>query len=96
MWQNSTTQNVTKIKLWQNSNCDKTHIVPKLQNSKCENSNCDQTQFKKINYDKSQLKKNKQVLERKFWHLDNQWDVLWAAFCNSPNVFTLHCYRGLY
>ena len=33
---------------------------------------------------KTTLKKGLLVL--KFWHLDNRWDVLWAAFCNSCYV----------
>ena len=29
----------------------------------------------------------KGLLVRTFWHLDNRWDVLWAAFCDSRDVF---------
>ena len=27
-------------------------------------------------------KTSKSLLVRTTWHLDNQWDVLWAVFCN--------------
>ena len=71
LWQNSKNQKMTKLKLWQNSSCDKTQIVIKLKlwqtlscdktqivtaqivkkkkinNLKCDNSNCDKTQYLK-------------------------------------------------
>ena len=74
--------NVTIIKLWQNSNCDKT-----------KNTNCDKTNKLKL-WQKEQINWGKfwQILIyetnlkeyfiRTTWHLDNRWDVLWAAFCN--------------
>ena len=51
LWQNSKkskddkTQTMTKLKLWQNSNCDKTQIVTNLklrQNSNRDSSNCEE------------------------------------------------------
>ena len=87
------TQIVTKLKLWQNSKCDKSQIVTEF-----ENLNCNKTQklklWQNLKYGKSQFKKKKKkknfknvFLVRTFWHLDNRWDVLWAAFCDSHNVF---------
>ena len=44
-----------------------------------------------LKYDKSWFMKKKKKLKgslvRTFWHLDNWWDVLWAAFCNSHDVW---------
>ena len=89
------TQIVTKLKLWEktqklkcdNSECDKTRELKLWQ---LKNSNYDKT-LKKSNWDKSQFMNTKKKLEkallvRTFWHLDNRWDVLWAAFCDSHNV----------
>ena len=118
IYQNSITHIVTKVKMWQNSSCDKTQIVTKpklIQKSNCEeknikslfdktqiktklkNSNCDQTQklklWQNLKYDNSQLLKKKHSkghLVRTFWHLDNQWDVFWAAFWNPRDVFHQH------
>ena len=62
---NNTKKPQTVIKL-KNSNCDKAHIqnVTKLKNSSSDNLTSD--------------KKNS-LLVRKTWHLNNQWDVLFAA-----------------
>ena len=96
LWQNSNydkTQIVIKVKLWPHSNYDKTPIVrgknlnvTKLklwQNSriqivtKLKTSNCNKT------WNMTNL--NLSLLVTTFWHLDNRWDVLWAAFCNFHN-----------
>ena len=90
LWCNSKTQMVIKlkkIKFWWSS---KTQIVMKLKNS-----NCDKTQklklWQNLNFTKSRFIKKKiflrGLLVKTFWHLDNWWDVLWATFCDSRNVF---------
>ena len=88
-------QIVTKLK---NSSCYKTQkfqIMTKLQKPNCNkaqklklwhnlkiqiatilNSNCDKTQ--KLKW----WQNSKLSLVRTTWHLDNQWDLLWAAFSN--------------
>ena len=51
--------------------------------------------FKKSNCDKSQKLKlwQNSIYDESFkeslvtWHLDNQWDVLWAAFCDLAMFF---------
>ena len=99
-WQNSKTRIVTKLKnsncdKTQNSNCDKNQKLKLRQNS---NSNCDNsksqimTKLKNFNCDKTQFMKNlyKSLLVRTIWHLNNGWDVLWAAFCDSGDVFSYH------
>ena len=79
--------------------------MTKLKNLKMlPNSNCDKTQkFKlwpnfsqivtKLELYKSQFVRRKTnlkgLLVRKFWHLDNGCDVLWAAFCDSRDVLIL-------
>ena len=104
------TQSVTKLRVWQNSECDKTQSVTKLENSnydKTQKLKLWQNLKKKIKlgrklkYDKSHFMKTKKkfkwFLERPFWHLDNLWDFLWAAFCDSRNVFLdvfLRCLPG--
>ena len=95
------TQIVTSLKLWvknQKLKCDKTWIVTKLENSNYDNSKTKiVTKIHKLKlgqdleYDKSQFMKTKKKLQksllvRTYWHLDNWWDVLWAAFCDSRNV----------
>ena len=70
--QNSKTQIVTKLKLWQKSNCEKKSITQNV--TKLKNSNCHKTQ-------------KLELWHRTFWHLDNLWDDLWTAFCDSANVF---------
>ena len=74
------TQNVTKLKLWQNlktQNCDKSQKLKLWQN---------------LNYDKSPFMKRKEnftgFLARTFGHLNNRWEVLWAAFYNFCEVFS--------
>ena len=90
---NSKTQILTKLKFWQNSNCEK-----KINNSKCEGKKLKLGQNSKLklwqnlNYDKSQFMRRKKqnlkgFLVGTFWHLDNRWDALWAAFCVFCNVF---------
>ena len=84
----SKTQIVTKLK---NSNSDKTQIL-KL----CQNSNCDKTQKLKLwQNSKTQIvtklkisncDKTQKVVIGTTWHLNNRWDVLGAAFCDSCNV----------
>ena len=72
-WQNSRIQIMTKLK---NSNCDKTKknwVLTKTWNT--------------TNINFCRRKKTLDGSVRTFWHLDNQWDALWAAFCNSFNVF---------
>ena len=93
LWHNSYCDKKLK-----NSKCDKTQMVTKLENSKD-----DKTQKIKLwqnsktwivtkleiwqilMYEGKKLKKD--LLVRTYWHLDNQWDVLWAAFCDSRDVF---------
>ena len=88
---NSKTQNVT------------TQIATKLNNSKRDNSNCDKLKnsnserekLKNSNYDKTWIMKNLNLWEEKNLKrvlLDNRWDVLWAAFCDSRDVFTSSVY----
>ena len=86
-------QKKKKSKLWHKSitqTMKKNQIVTKKNH---ENSICDNSQKLKLwwylNYDKFQLMQRmffNDILIRTFWHLDNQWDVLWASFCNSCNV----------
>ena len=101
LWQKSNcykTSIVTKLQLLQNSKCDKTQIVTKLKNSNCDKTKKNQiaTKLKNLNCDETKIMSNINwwqkilligLLVRTFWHLDNRWDVLWAAFCNSRNVF---------
>ena len=70
------TQNVTKLKLLQNSK-------PKLwQNSKIQIVT--KLELWKISiYEKKPIQRC--LLIRPFWHIDNQWDGVWAGFCNSRN-----------
>ena len=68
---NSNFDKTQKLKLWQNL---KTKIGTKLEI--CKNLNL---------WRPKKLKKG--LLVRTFWHLDNRWDVLWAAFCDSRDVF---------
>ena len=79
--------NVTKLGLWQNS---RTQIMTtqkslwlnfKKKLELGQNFKCKKTQFMKT----KKLKKG--LLARIFWHLDNRWDALWAAFCDSRDVF---------
>ena len=86
LWQKSITQNVTKLKLWQNL---KTQIMTKLKisnSNKTQNSNFDKTLIMR-NLD---LWKEKKTLKLSFskntWYLDNQWEVLGAAFFKSCGV----------
>ena len=75
---NSNWFKIHKLKLWQNS---KTQVVTsqKVKLTKLKkNSNCDKTQFL------TNLLKS--LLVKTTWHLDNKWDVLWAAFCDSWDV----------
>ena len=74
------TQIVAKLNLWQNSN---TQTLTKLKNQIVKN--CIMTNLSL----REEEKIIKSVLERTFWHLVNRWDVLWAAFCNSCDVFKL-------
>ena len=98
LWWKSKTQIVTKLPIsnceeeknsrhwmWQNLHCDKT-----------KKTNCDKTKklklWQNLNYEKEE-KIKKVLLVRTFWHLDNQWYVLCAAFCDSRDVsrLFLHC-----
>ena len=84
---------IQKLKMWQNSYCEKNNLRTQIM-TKLKYSVCDKTQrtklwqnFKNI---KSQFNKKKllrDLLVRTFWHLNHRWNVLWAAFCNSCNVF---------
>ena len=84
---------MTKFK---NSNCYKTQNLKMWQNS-----NCDKIQ-KKFNFYKTWIVTNlnlwkekktlNSLLVRTFWHLDNWWEVLWAAFCDSRYGWT---WKGL-
>ena len=82
------TQNVKKLKLWQNS---RSQIVKK----KLKNSNIDKTwNLTNLNF-RRRKKLLTGLLVSTFLHLDNQWYVLWAAFCDSRDVFffnALVCY----
>ena len=62
---------VTKLKTLNVKN-SKTQVVTKLLLWKM--SMCEEEKIKKG------------LLLRTFWHLDNRWDVLWAAFCDSRDV----------
>ena len=66
-----------KLNLWQNS---KTKFVTKLKNS-----NCGKTWIM-TNLKSCQKNALKGFLVTTFWHLDNQWDILWTANCNSCDV----------
>ena len=96
MWQKSKTQNLTKLEnskrdKTQNTNCDKTRKLKMWQNSKLKivktqknqlvtnliNWNCDQSPIQKILNFKTLIS----LLVRITWQLNNQWDVLCAAFC---------------
>ena len=86
------TQIVIKLKIC-NSNCDQT------KNSNCEKTQ--KLNLWKKNYKTQIMTKlklwqisifnkkyfKKSLLVRTFWHLDNPWYVLWAAFRDSCNVF---------
>ena len=88
MWR---TQIVTKLK---NSKCDKTQKF-KLHRKKLNNSNCDKTAtIRNLNICGGK-KPKKGPLVRTFWHLANQWYVLWAAFCDCRNVFVLGAWRSV-
>ena len=102
--QNSKTQIVTKLKTWReknsNSKCAKTQIettqkIKLWHNSKNQimtklrNSNCDKT-WNMIILRLWRKKLQNNLLVRTFWHFDNQWDVLLAAFCNSRDVLLLN------
>ena len=71
------TQIVSKLK---NSNFYKTQIVTKLNNSKLDRNKL----WQNLSYYKSELMRKttlKGSFSKTFWHLDNRWDVLWAASC---------------
>ena len=70
--------------------------------TKLKISNWDKTQtlkwWQNLNKDKSQFmrrkkKKSNGFFSKNIWHLDNRWDVLWAAFCDSCNVFDCTCVK---
>ena len=82
--QNSNTQIVTKLKFWQNLNCDKTLTVTRLnlwQNLKQKISNCDNLKQHKLwqNWKAQIIIKrtidDKSLLSITTWHLDNRWDL---------------------
>ena len=96
----------SKCNKTQNSNYDETQIMTKLNYSKCDQNQIvtklKNYNFYKaflllwqnLNYDKSLLmrikKKYEGLLVRTFWHIDNWFDVLWAAFCDSRDVLFKH------
>ena len=82
-----------KLQLWQNSKCDKTltQIVTKLKNwivTKLGNSNYDCS-----NSDIGDIVVVTVVIVTSFrkttWHLNNQWDIIGAAFCDYCVVYKL-------
>ena len=89
---NLQTQIATKLKLWEKEL--QTHIVTKLETQKSwiatkhKNSNFDQPHKQEIvTKVKNQIMTNSNekrtlncLLVRTTWHLNNRWDVLWAAF----------------
>ena len=79
---------MTKLKLWQNQN---TQIVTKLKNSNCDqtkNSNWNKTSnIRNLNWWRKKTLKCSSV--RTFWHIDNRWGVLRAAFCDSRDVLLI-------
>ena len=79
MWQNSNCDKTWKLKLWQNLilrfwENSETKIVTKLK------------LWQISIYEEKKLKNS--LLVRTFWHLDIRWDGLWAAFCESRDVFS--------
>ena len=106
LWENSKSQVVTKLKMWQNSNCDKpqklklwqhlrtqiarrrkiskTQIVTKLKFNWWQHS---RLKFWQLNF----WQNLNSLLVRTTWHLDNQWDVLWAALAISRCLFLKQC-----
>ena len=56
--------------------------MPKLN----KKYNSDKTQKPKF-WQNSTSDKTLSLLVRATWDLDNQWDVLWAVFCDSRDVF---------
>ena len=94
LWQNSITQHThysnydktQKLKLWQlkKQNCDQTEKLKLWQNSK--NQIVTTLEFCQI-YIYEEKNFQTDFLVRRCWHLDNRWNVLWAAFCNSCGVF---------
>ena len=73
------TQIMTNLKLWPNS---KTQNVTNLKKGKLWQNSI---------YDKTQLmtKLQTSLLVRTTWHLENRWDDLWAAFCDSCYFFVV-------
>ena len=68
--------NTLKLQLWQNPNFEKT-----------QNLNCDKTHKLRLLQNSNGDKALKTLLIRTTWHLNNRWDILWAAFCNLAMVF---------
>ena len=70
-----------KLELWHNS---KAQIVTKVKNSEYHKTDkLKLWQLKKSNCDKNQ----KVVMVKADWYLENRWDVLGAALCDSCDVF---------
>ena len=90
-WPNSKTENMTKdkLKLRQNKNSDKKLSL--WQNPKNPDSDKIQLKSWKLNFWKN-LKKS--LLVRTPWHLNNQWDLVGAAFCNLAMFSTVDVFTG--
>ena len=94
MWQDSNydknpivRKNTQKLKMSQTSNCEEEKNPREQIVAKFQNSNCDKP-WNMANFNLRRRKKHKKgLLVRTFWHLDNLWDGLWAAFCDSHNVY---------
>ena len=83
---NSNSDKTQKLKLWQNA---KIQIVTTQMATKLKNIKCDKTETKIVtklkNSNSANLISDKTLnglFARTTWHLDNRWDVLWAAFCD--------------
>ena len=83
--------------MWQNPK--KNQVVTKLLNSEYEKAkkiNCEKKLLKKtqivtgvtvtvVTVAVVTVEKVTSLNKKKTWHLDRRWDVLGAAFCNSPD-----------
>ena len=81
------TQIVRKEKI-KRSKCVKTK--KKLQNSRIQIITTQKIKLWQKSKSQTQFIKKKTwkgLIVRTVWHIDNWWDVLWAAFCNFRHVF---------
>ena len=76
--------------MWQNL---RTQIVTKLNNQMLTKLELWQIS---ISEERKKKKLQKCLLVRRFWHLDNQWDLLFALFCDSCDVLQLNwCWSAI-